>query len=170
LALNECGDCTTPFAVGLPRCPHCRSTNFAEQGQDMPKITEHGGATNAAEPGPDLTASTGAVIATSGAWEGEDGPELADLPYGDTVYPADSDETEAETEADTEEESSPGSSSSPSSETPPTEPETKPAARRSRAPKTVSRSKKAPTDDSSVDSTAGDQTEATSAADATTTD
>jgi hypothetical protein len=135
----------------------------------MPKITEHGGATNAAEPGPELTASTGAVIATSGAWEGEDGPELADLPYGDTVYPADSDETEAETEAP-EEESSPGSSSSPSSETPPTEPETNKPARRSPAPKTASRSKKVPTDDSSVDSTAGDQTEATSAADATTTD
>jgi hypothetical protein len=160
MALNECGDCTTPFAVGLPRCPHCRSTNFAEQGQNMPKITVHGGATNAdepqpvtvmvGEPGPELELPFGgSAITTSGAWADED-PEP--------------DAAEAETEAP-EEESSPGSSSSPSSETPPIEPETNKPARRSPARKTASRSKKAPTDDSSAPGTAGDQTEATSAAD-----
>ncbi|WP_435279170.1 hypothetical protein [Streptomyces sp. 1222.5] len=45
MALNVCGGCTTKFAVGLKRCPHCASTDFCED--DMPKITVHGGPSDA---------------------------------------------------------------------------------------------------------------------------
>ncbi|TGZ14745.1 hypothetical protein DV517_62280 [Streptomyces sp. S816] len=50
MALWECAECTTTYAVGLPKCPQCGSTirvNDAtqplEEEQDMPKITVHGG-------------------------------------------------------------------------------------------------------------------------------
>ena len=158
LALNKCAGCTTSFAVGLPCCPQCRSTDFAEQGQDMPKITAHGGASNAAEPqlvttlvgepGPELELPFGgAAIATSGAW--------AEEPEPDAV----------EAETSPEEESSPGSSSSTSSETPPTEPEPSGTPRPKRARTTGSRSKKAPTESSSAPGTDGDPAADTSTAD-----
>lgn len=177
MALNECKGCTTAFAVGLPRCPHCGSTDFAEQGQDMPKITAHGGPTNAAEPGPELTASTGAVIATSGAWADEselestpeaaadqperewkpgDSPVLPPVP--DDAYPSDAVPLEGG------EESSPGKSSETSSETPSSEPEPSETPTPSRARKTASRSKKAPTGSRSADSAAGGPEDGTSAA------
>lgn len=135
MALNECKGCSTAFAVGLPRCPHCRSTDFVEQGQDMPKITAHGGPSNAAEPGPELTATTGAVIATSGAW-------------ADEAEPAESETVE--------EESSPGSNSETSSETPSSEPEPSATPRPKRARGTASRSKQGQkaAESSTADSTA----------------
>ncbi|MFH8336960.1 hypothetical protein [Streptomyces sp. AM6-12] len=49
MALWECAECTTTYAVGLPKCPQCGSTirvNEATQPpeeQDMPKVTVHGG-------------------------------------------------------------------------------------------------------------------------------
>lgn len=144
MALNECAGCTTLFAVGLPQCPQCRSTDFAEQGQDMPKITASGGATNAAEPGPELTVPGGAVIATSGAWA--DDPEPAET---ETV----------------EEESSPGNSSETSSETPSSEPAPSETPTPSRARKTASRSKKATTESPSADSADSGPAADTSAAD-----
>lgn len=45
--LWECGDCGTLYAIGLPYCPQCTSTNYREPG--MPKTTVEGGASNAAE-------------------------------------------------------------------------------------------------------------------------
>jgi hypothetical protein len=51
VALWICEGCTTAYAVGAPRCPHCQSTDYREEG-DMPKISAHGGATNAAEDEP----------------------------------------------------------------------------------------------------------------------
>ena len=55
MALWECADCTTRYAVGAPKCPHCGSTlrvNEAaqppEEDNDMAKITVHGGPSNAA--------------------------------------------------------------------------------------------------------------------------
>lgn len=39
--LWHCTSCTTAYAVGLPACPHCRSTSIEEDG--MPKITKAGG-------------------------------------------------------------------------------------------------------------------------------
>lgn len=62
MALRVCLDCTTAFAVGVPRCPHCGSERHAEEGSaaalgihhgvpidseeedSMPKITRHEGA------------------------------------------------------------------------------------------------------------------------------
>lgn len=58
MTLRVCLDCTTGFAVGVPRCPHCGSERHAEEGSaaalglhargrieedTMPKITRHGG-------------------------------------------------------------------------------------------------------------------------------
>lgn len=56
MALSVCTSCTTKYAVGLPKCPHCGSTDHVEDGQPMPKITVHGGASDktlAAEPDPE---------------------------------------------------------------------------------------------------------------------
>jgi hypothetical protein len=50
MALNTCTSCTTKFAVGLPRCPHCRSTEYVEDGDPMAKITRNGGVTDDAAP------------------------------------------------------------------------------------------------------------------------
>lgn len=52
MALNVCGSCTTRFAVGLKRCPHCASTDFQEDGV-MPKITALGGASDKTLPAVD---------------------------------------------------------------------------------------------------------------------
>jgi hypothetical protein len=56
MALWECAECTTKYAVGLPECPQCGSvirvneiTQKPEEGaEDMAKITLHGGPSNAA--------------------------------------------------------------------------------------------------------------------------
>lgn len=52
MATWGCADCTTVYSVGAPRCPHCGSTN--RTGDDMPKITRHGGASIASEHGPEV--------------------------------------------------------------------------------------------------------------------
>jgi len=44
MALLSCLRCTTRFAVGLLRCPHCLSSSFEEA--DVPKITTSGGASH----------------------------------------------------------------------------------------------------------------------------
>jgi hypothetical protein len=53
MALWECGECTTRYAVGAPACPHCGSdlrvnekTQPPEE-DEMAKITVHGGASDA---------------------------------------------------------------------------------------------------------------------------
>lgn len=167
MALNECAGCTTLFAVGMRACPHCRSTDFVEQGQDMPKITEHGGPSNAAEPGPELTASTGAVIATSGAWTDEIASpadvmsEAGDM-TGEGLAAGLPEPVETET---VEEEPSPGNNSETSSETPSSEPEPSEKPTPSPARKTASRSKKAPTESPSARGTDGAPADGTSAAD-----
>jgi len=50
MVLWLCSACTAGYAVGLAACPQCGSTDHVEEGQDMPKITVHGGPTNAADP------------------------------------------------------------------------------------------------------------------------
>ena len=50
MVLWLCSACTAGYAVGLAGCPQCGSTDYSEEGQDMPKITVHGGPTNAADP------------------------------------------------------------------------------------------------------------------------
>lgn len=47
MALWVCEDCTTKYAVDAERCPHCGSEAHHEEGQEMPKITKHGGPSNA---------------------------------------------------------------------------------------------------------------------------
>lgn len=42
-----CLGCTSRYSVDAPRCPECGSTEYVEEGQDMPKITVHGGASYA---------------------------------------------------------------------------------------------------------------------------
>lgn len=46
MALMRCLDCTTRFAPGLHRCPHCTGTR-CERDDGMPKITKHGGPSDA---------------------------------------------------------------------------------------------------------------------------
>lgn len=46
--LLYCRDCTTAYAVGLHRCPHCTSERVSRE-PIMPKITVHGGPSNAAD-------------------------------------------------------------------------------------------------------------------------
>jgi hypothetical protein len=85
MALWECADCTTRYAVGAPKCPHCESTmrvNEAtqppEEETDMAKITVHGGPTNAAAEELEASedASTGADSApASEVWTNVAGTE-----------------------------------------------------------------------------------------------
>ena len=149
MALRVCTGCTTKYAVGLAKCPHCGSTDHVEDGQPMPKITEHGGPSS-------VTAGPG---------------ETGYMPPADEALPAEpvaEEELAVEPESVNEEggeESSPGSSSSASIETPqpssePSEPPTL-----SPAPTTVSRSRKGRTGSRSASSTAGDQETGTSAPD-----
>lgn len=58
MALNVCNGCTTKFAVGLKRCPHCASKDFQEEGP-VAKITALGGASDATLPEPELHESPG---------------------------------------------------------------------------------------------------------------
>jgi predicted nucleic acid-binding Zn-ribbon protein len=47
-----CGRCGTKYAVGLPYCPQCTSTDYREDGEEMAKNTVHGGPSDQfAEPG-----------------------------------------------------------------------------------------------------------------------
>lgn len=135
MALSVCTGCTTKYAVGLPKCPHCGSTDHVEDGKPMPKITVHGGPS-------DKTLSAEAA-------------EVAE--------PAPADESEPEVEGG--EESSPGTSSSTSTETPQPKPEPSSKPSRKPARTTASRSSKGQTESSSAASTDGGQTEATSAPD-----
>lgn len=102
MALNACQDCTTRFAVGLTRCPHCQSTDFQEDG-DMPKITAHGGASIA-----------GAEV-TGGQWGDDTEPD-------ESPAPAESG-TEPEQEEEGSEGTLPENLSSPVSEEPEPSPE-----------------------------------------------
>lgn len=78
MTLLVCLDCSTAFAVGVPRCPHCGSERKAEEGtaaamglhargrveeEPMPKITVYGGPSDRADiqaPEPEPEASEAA--------------------------------------------------------------------------------------------------------------
>ncbi|MHB9857616.1 hypothetical protein [Streptomyces sp. YIM S03343] len=156
MALNACTSCTTKFAVGLPRCPQCGSTEFVEDGQPMAKITAHGGPSDKTLP--DAVVQTNAVLTEEQAEELRDavGAGTEQLPFQAAVE---------STPEEGGEESSPGTSSSTSTETQPpkSEPSSKP--RRKPARKTESPSEPDPTESSTAPSTAGQKTAATSAAD-----
>ncbi len=63
MALLACLGCSTRFAVGLSRCPHCQSEDFEEDNGMSPKITVHGGPSIA-----------GASV-VGGAWTDADAPD-----------------------------------------------------------------------------------------------
>lgn len=112
-------DCGARYAVGLPRCPQCSGTDYAEQGaEDMPKITVHGGASVEAEE---------TVVDT------ERGPELA--PVSEVGEPADE-------QAEGGEQSSGGNSSAASTETQSSSGGTSGNSRQSTARGAANRSKK----------------------------
>jgi hypothetical protein len=97
VALWECVGCSTVFAVGLPACPHCRSTDHYEQGQEPPvaKTTVHMGASNALDP-----ESTAAAVPAAAAPVAAEAP--ADAPASlapDEAPAAPQDEPEASAEA-----------------------------------------------------------------------
>lgn len=132
----------------------------------MPKITRHGGPTIA-----------GASV-VGGAWssEGEADvwPEMRESAgTGEPMQAVEGDELEGDgsgralppVDEEGGEESSPGNSSSTSDEKPSSEPEPSEKPTPSRARKTASRSRKAPTGSSSASGTAGGQEAGTSAAD-----
>jgi hypothetical protein len=68
VALWQCAECTTRYAVGLPKCPHCESVvrvnenTQPDEESEMAKVTVHGGASNAAadeqEGGEDVSAGS----------------------------------------------------------------------------------------------------------------
>lgn len=78
MSLMRCRNCTTRFAVGLLRCPHCgeRSELYAvpeheaaTEEENMPKITVGGGASNALEgegPGADEVQEPDATVEDAG--------------------------------------------------------------------------------------------------------
>lgn len=141
MAAWVCADCTTVYSVDAPSCPHCRSTTHTEEGE-MPKITEHGGP----------TVHVGGV-AISATWGDSPDPETAGAvePPASTAPAPDNGGAP-----------SPGTSSATSPEKPQTSGESNSSAPPSPARKTASRSKQAPTADSSAPGMAGDPTDATS--------
>lgn len=40
MAAWECRGCTAVYSVGAPACPQCGSTDYCEQGEEMPRIHE----------------------------------------------------------------------------------------------------------------------------------
>jgi hypothetical protein len=66
MALWECGECTTRYAVGAPACPHCGSdlrVNEKTQPpeEQMGKITVHGGASTPPADEPEVETDDGAA-------------------------------------------------------------------------------------------------------------
>ncbi|MGW1616374.1 hypothetical protein ACWCQZ_44400 [Streptomyces sp. NPDC002285] len=165
MALRRCRECTTTFAVGLPACPHCASTDHEEDGA-MPKITRHGGPTIAGasvvaggwsdEGDPDVWPKMRESAGTGEPMQAVEGYVLEGDGSGRALPPVDEEGGE---------ESSPGNSSSTSDEKPSTEPDKKPSSRRKPARTTASRSRKGQTASSSASSTDGAPADGTSAAD-----
>lgn len=145
MALNACDGCTTKFAVGLKRCPHCGSTDFHEDGDPMAKITRHGGASDAtlaAEPEMREAPGTGEPMSAV------DGDELTGDGSGHVLPPVDTEGGE---------DVSAGADTSTSSETPSEKPEPSETPAPSPARTTGSRSRKGRTGSASASSTGGGQ-------------
>lgn len=84
-----CAECLTLYSVGAPRCPHCGTTEYHEEGS-VPKITRQGGPSNAG-----LDA---AGLAESLAVE----PVVTDVPTPDGEAPGKADQPEPDVEPDVE--------------------------------------------------------------------
>lgn len=69
MGVRVCLDCTMSYAADLTNCPHCHSERAEvhdgdpHRGDNMPKITRHGGATIRGEHGPELVAAPDADTA-----------------------------------------------------------------------------------------------------------
>jgi hypothetical protein len=83
MALRRCLECSTLFAVGLFRCPLCKSTEHTEEGNEaaMPKITKANGATNA----------------RAEQWDGTSSQQSSDLPETTQSEKPDDSESTAKT-------------------------------------------------------------------------
>lgn len=89
MALWECAECTTRYAVGAPRCPHCGSDlRVNEKAQppekeeeQMAKITVHGGPSNQAADEPEVGEDVSAGSSSSTSSETEPStPEPSEEP------------------------------------------------------------------------------------------
>lgn len=186
-----CADCTTTYAVGAARCPHCGSTERSDGrgGAVLPSLTvecANGGCVHAgkrrrvhlrtAAPGvlemPCLVcAGCGLEMPTVTAWPPVTESEEDTMPkitvHGGPSYaadiPAEADAVDPETEGG--EEPSAGSNSETSTEKPTSSSETSEAAPPKPARKTGSRSGRARTGRSTARSTDGDPTAAESETD-----
>lgn len=89
MALWECAECTTKYAVGVPKCPHCGSTvrvNEAtqppEEDEQMAKVTVHGGPSNEAADEPEEGEDVSAGTDSSTSSENEpSSPETSEQPH-----------------------------------------------------------------------------------------
>ena len=155
-------------AIACALCGHAVKTVTpwpllpVREGEDMPKITRHGGPSNAAEPVFNQHNHGGNAVqgvnVTQHAPEAK--YEITPLERVGTGNPEYVEGIAPESEGG--EEPSPGSSSETSTAKPPTKPEPTKPARRKPARTTASRSKKDQTGSSTAHGTGGDQTEPTS--------
>lgn len=81
MAAWVCDECTTVYAVEAPCCPHCGSTDWTEQGAEMPKITRAAGATHELDTENDDTGT-----ALPAAVEGDDTEQVAGEEFDPGAY------------------------------------------------------------------------------------
>ena len=86
MALWQCGGCGTSYAVGLPRCPHCHSTEWTEDG--MPKILGDGTVTFESGHEPDGYPRPSAPGAPEAAEAVASEPETSPAPVKAAVKPS----------------------------------------------------------------------------------
>lgn len=178
---STCASCSTVYAVGLPACPNCGSTEVAVRASAVPQMRVACGTDGCRAQGkvatvrlPSVGVNLAAIpsvvctlcgrfTATVSDWplkieEEDDMPKITKHggPSNVLADPADAPEPKEEVA------SSPGSSSRTSSAKDEPSPKTKPADSPKRARTTGSRSGKARTAGSTARGTGGGQTEATS--------
>jgi hypothetical protein len=89
MTLWRCRACGCSFAVGLPYCPQCTSTDHEEDDGTMPKITKHGGPSDryAADYAEPVTAedTAEARVTTYPVDQPAEGPEPAAPPADEPV-------------------------------------------------------------------------------------
>lgn len=173
MTLLVCLDCSTAFAVGVPRCPHCGSERKAEEGtaaamglhargrveEDiMPKITVHGGPSDR-HAAVELREAPGTGV----PMEAVEVP--ADGSWSQPITGDGSGRALPPVENEGGEDVSAGTSTETSSEKQPTKPEPSAPAAPKPARTTGSRSRKARTGNRSASSTDGGPTDGTSETD-----
>jgi hypothetical protein len=83
MASWACSTCRTVYAVGIPACPHCGSTDYSDEEAIVAKASAEGGATSYVAEGDAVPADVpegvrlvgpGAPVAEGGAAEDAEGP------------------------------------------------------------------------------------------------